>query len=303
MNYSLEGIGDAPRRGATQSICEGAPAKVNLTLHVIGKRSDGYHELQSLVVFADLCDELTFTEAPSDSLTVEGPFAGDLDGENLILKAKRAVSFWLGFEISGHFQLQKNIPVAAGLGGGSADAAAAIRALLAAYDVSPDIAALADRAAAIGADVPVCLRSRAAMMAGLGEKVAPLENAAPLPAILVNPGVGLSTAAVFKQLGAPSYLTSPKSTPAVFGWRNAAEAAAYLKDGRNDLQTSAIALAPAIGEVLKSISALPGCLLARLSGSGATCFGLFPTKAEADAAANALRKTHPAWWVQPVTLS
>ena len=182
-------------------IRERARAKVNLTLHILGKRPDGYHELDSLVVFADLCDELSFTPAPEDCLTLEGPFGGAIDGENLIFKAKRVVAGWLGREIYGDFRLNKNIPVAAGVGGGSSDAAAAIRILLRAYG-NPTAESFIERAAAVGADVPVCLYNRAARMRGLGERVAPAANMAPLPAILVNPRIKVSTAEVFKRLNA-----------------------------------------------------------------------------------------------------
>src|SRR5262249_52806532 len=164
---------------------EYARAKVNLTLHVLGKRPDGYHELESLVVFADLCDELSFCPGPADRLRLEGPFAGAVDGENLVLKAKRTAAAWLEREISGDFKLEKNIPVAAGLGGGSSDAAAAIRLLLGVYDASSKPDAFIEKAAVIGADVPVCLYNGPAWMFGLGERITPAGNIAALPAGLV----------------------------------------------------------------------------------------------------------------------
>ena len=273
---------DMPKAG----IREQARAKVNLTLHVLGKRPDGYHELDSLVVFAGLGDELTFSEGLADSLRMEGPFAGAVDGENLVLKAKRAVEGWLGRQISGDFALTKNIPVAAGLGGGSSDAAAAIRILLRAYGNSAEPADFIGKAAAVGADVPVCLYHSAAWMRGLGERVTPAANVAALPAVLVNPRVKLSTAEVFKCLGAGPYNGEATRSALVDADFSSPEAAAAsLKQGRNDLEPPAAALEPAVGRVLDTLWGQDGCLLARLSGSGPTCFGLFPSRENAGKAA------------------
>jgi 4-diphosphocytidyl-2-C-methyl-D-erythritol kinase len=285
-------------------IREQARAKVNLTLHILGKRPDGYHELDSLVVFADLCDELSFTPAPEDRLTLEGPFGGAIDGENLIFKAKRVVAGWLGREIYGDFRLNKNIPVAAGVGGGSSDAAAAIRILLRAYG-NPAAESFIERAAAVGADVPVCLYNRAAWMRGLGERVTPAANVAPLPAILVNPRIKVSTAEVFKRLNAGPYQPDqvPPSPLSKADFSSPAKAAAALKHGRNDLEAPAVAVEPAVEHTLDAIRRQEGCLLARLSGSGPTCFGLFPTQEIAKTAAEAVAREHPSWWVAAVTLS
>jgi 4-diphosphocytidyl-2-C-methyl-D-erythritol kinase len=286
------------------SICEAARAKVNLTLHMKGKRRDGYHELESLVVFADVSDELVFTPASEDRLSLEGPFAGLVDGENLVLKAKRAFASWLGVTVSGDFLLKKNIPVAAGLGGGSSDAAATIRALLKAYDRDEDTKTFIRRSASIGADVPVCLQNNAAWMCGLGERVTPVSGLTPLPALLVNPGIKLSTAAVFKTLNAkplqPEEAGAPPSFP---GWRNPQEAAVWLNEGRNDLEAPAIALEPAVKKVLDALRRLDGCMLSRLSGSGPTCFGIFLSQDAAAEAASEMRRSHPSWWVQATTLS
>jgi 4-diphosphocytidyl-2-C-methyl-D-erythritol kinase len=286
-------------------IREQARAKVNLTLHVKGKRNDGYHELESLVAFADICDELVFTPASSDSLSLEGPFASAVDGENLVFKAKRAVAEWLDREIRGDFRLQKNIPVAAGLGGGSSDAAAAIRALFKAYGVASDPSAFATRAAAIGADIPVCLYQRAAWMRGLGEHVTPVPRLTALPAVLVNPRLKLSTAAVFKTLNAAAYDSAKhrESGPISTDWKDPEHAAMSLREGRNDLERPAIALEPAVASVLSALENLGDCLLARLSGSGPTCFGLFPSKESADDAAREIGGAHPHWWVAATTLS
>ena len=290
---------------ASGGIREQARAKVNLTLHVLGKRPDGYHELDSLVVFADLCDELTFTPAPEDSLSIEGPFAAALEGENLILKAKRAVIGWLGREIAGHFHLHKNIPVAAGVGGGSSDAAAAIRILLRAYGEPDSADSYVEKSAAVGADVPVCLYNRAAWMRGLGERVSPAPNLAPLPAILVNPRIKVPTPAVFKHLGAGPYRPDEAwlSPLTEADLSSPEKAAAALKHGRNDLEPPAAAIEPAVERTLDAIRRQQGCLLARLSGSGPTCFGLFPTQENANSAAGALAREYPAWWVAAVMLS
>jgi 4-diphosphocytidyl-2-C-methyl-D-erythritol kinase len=287
-----------------RALVESARAKVNLTLHIKGKRPDGYHELESLVVFADVCDELTFTPAAQDSLELEGPFAGLVDGENLVSKAKRAVASWLDLEISGAFRLRKNIPVAAGLGGGSSDAAAAIRALLKTYGAGPaDASAFVRRSAAIGADVPVCLHNGAAWMCGLGESVTPVSGIPALPAILVNPRIKLSTADVFRKLKAPPLPAAAAGAPPALPLLNdAKDAAAYASQGRNDLEAPAIALEPAVDAVLATIRRLDGCLLSRLSGSGPTCFGLFPSEDAAARAAVEIASAHPGWWALATTL-
>ncbi len=295
---------DTARGGAPAPVSERARAKVNLTLHVKGKRPDGYHELESLVVFADVCDELHFSPASEDSLVLEGPFAGLVDGENLVMKAKRAVASWLGVEISGHFRLHKNIPVAAGLGGGSSDAAATIRALLKVYDGASDARRFLERSAKIGADVPVCLHNGAAWMCGLGERVTPVQELAPLPAILVNPRLKLSTADVFRTLNAAPLPPGSDETPPVFKpWKDAEGAAMFLMEGRNDLEAPAIALEPAVERVLDTLRRLDGCLLSRLSGSGPTCFGLFPSQEAAANAAQEIARAYPNWWVAATCLS
>jgi len=305
LSPGSEGVCTVHHSAAPAVIHEQARAKVNLTLHILGKRPDGYHELESLAVFADLCDELSFSAAREDTLRLEGPFAGAVDGENLILKAKRAVAGWLGREIHGDFLLKKNIPVAAGLGGGSSDAAAAIRILLGAYGNSAGVESFIERAASIGADVPVCLYNQAAWMQGLGERITPAAKLPSLPAILVNPRIKVSTADVFRRLGAAPYrpqeVRRPLLEDADFG--DPKKAAALLRQGRNDLEKPAIALEPAVESTLDAIARQEGCLLARLSGSGPTCFGLFPTQEIARTAAEAVARAHPSWWTVAVTLS
>jgi 4-diphosphocytidyl-2-C-methyl-D-erythritol kinase len=305
MSPSAHDLRGSPHQSPmVNSICEAARAKVNLTLHIKGKRRDGYHELESLVVFADVSDELVFTPASKDRLSLEGPFAGLVDGENLVLKAKSAFASWLGVTVNGDFRLKKNIPVAAGLGGGSSDAAAAIRALRKVYDREEKTKTFIRQSASIGADVPVCLQNSAAWMCGLGERVTPVSGLTPLPALLVNPRIKLSTAAVFKTLNAKPLQPEEAGPPPSFpGWNNPREAAVWLNEGRNDLELPAIALEPAVKKVLDALGHLDGCMLSRLSGSGPTCFGIFVSQNAAAEAENEMRRSYPNWWVQAATLS
>lgn len=267
-----------------------APAKINLTLHVTGQRMDGYHLLDSLVVFADLGDRLILTEAAAPVLHVAGPMAQGVPTgpENLVLRA--AASRGVTLDI----RLDKHLPAAAGIGGGSADAAAVLRGIAA---LRPDIGLPADQGLSLGADVPVCLRARAARMEGIGERVTPVDDLPPLHAVLVNPGVAVSTAAIFGSLARKDNPPMPAILP---GWGDAAALADWLAGQRNDMQAAAIAAAPVVGLVIAAIAATDGCLLARMSGSGATCFGLY---ADAQAAALAAASlAQPAWWVRAARL-
>ncbi len=268
-----------------------ARAKVNLALHVVGRRADGYHLLDSLVAFGDFGDVVSVTPAPALGLTITGPMGEGLSAgpDNLVLKAALALASPLGAGIT----LDKRLPVASGIGGGSADAAATLQALTALWGCDLPSAA---QVLALGADVPVCLAGQSCRMAGIGDQITPVA----LPAaylVLVNPGVALSTAAVFSALArrdnAP--LPQPDTLP------DAAALADYLRLCRNDLQAPALALVPQIGDVLAALSAHEGCLLARMSGSGATCFGLFATQTAADAAALTLRAV-AGWWVQSAAM-
>lgn len=281
-----------------------APAKVNLTLHVTGRRDDGYHLLDSLVVFAGIHDRVTVE--PGDgvlSLAVTGPYAavlGDdpMGGDNIVLRAARALAEATGVAANAKITLHKALPVAAGIGGGSADAAAALLGLCRLWGVGLPSAQMYALAARLGADVPVCLRGRATLMSGVGETLA---DAPPLPAawlVLANPGVPLSTPAVFKaRSGAFSDPAPLNEAP-----RDAGALAAALAARRNDLTAAAISLAPEIGTTLATLGALPGCLLARMSGSGATCWGLFETEYAATSACRALRADHPLWWSEAAPL-
>ena len=256
------------------SLSENAPAKINLFLHITGKRADGYHLLDSLVVFAGVGDRLHADTSDTLSLRVTGPFAAGLQGEadNLVLRAARGLADVAGIAPHAALVLEKNLPVASGIGGGSADAAAALRLLsrLWGVDLAPAIVRrLAER---LGADVPVCLAGKPTRMSGVGEQLDPAPVLPDYGLVLVNPGVALSTADVFGArkgaFSAPAHLPD--------AWRDPTTMADGLRDATNDLQPPAIALQPAIGKVLAALDARPDCLLARMSGSGATCFGLFP---------------------------
>lgn len=271
---------------------EAAPAKVNLYLHVVGRRADGYHLLDSLAVFPRVGDVVRAAPADDFELALEGPFGGALQAEpdNLVLRAARGLAELAGVRAGMRLTLEKILPVASGIGGGSADAAATLRLLGRLWGAAPDPAALHALALRLGADVPVCLESLPARMGGVGETL----SAAPaLPAFgmaLVNPGVAVSTPEVFRARSGG--FSPPAALPE--GWAHAAAMAADLAVLSNDLQPPAVALRPVIGAVLAALLATPGCLLARMSGSGATCFGLYADAPTAAAAADAVRR--PGWW-------
>lgn len=268
-----------------------APAKVNLHLHVVGRRADGYHLLDSLVVFAGVGDRLSVSPAAGFTLSITGPFAAGLESEpdNLVLRAGRALAATAGIEPSGHLVLEKNLPVASGIGGGSADAAAALRLLSRFWGISPDLDALGPT---LGADVPVCLAGKPSLMSGIGEILSPAPPLPGLGIVLVNPGVAVSTPAVFRSRSGA--FASPARFPDA-GWADAESLARSLNGTTNDLEAPARALAPAIIETVGTLAGIPGCWLARMSGSGATCFGLFASQADAERAAAAI--VRPEWWV------
>ncbi len=283
---------------------ETAAAKINLSLRVLGRRADGYHELRSLVAFADLGDTLELVPGGDLSLTLEGPFAAALQADdpigNLILRAARTLEERAPGLRLGAFRLAKRLPVAAGLGGGSADAAATLRLLLRANPQLPRAEAEAV-CAGLGADVPACFFSRASMVAGIGERVAPLASFPELYAVLVNPGQTLSTADVFAALAAPPLGEAEDETPPA-GFADRAALMAWLQGQGNDLQAPALRIAPVIADVLSALEASPGCRLARMTGSGATCFGLFDAEAEAAAAADAIARAQAHWWTASTRL-
>jgi len=265
-----------------------APAKINLTLLVTGRRADGYHLLDSFVVFAGAHDRLSAIPADRLSLDITGPFGSVLqpDTDNLVLSAARALAAASGGRAGAHFWLEKNLPVASGIGGGSSDAAAALRLLERLWDVAiPD-----GLAATLGADVPVCLDPAPRRMSGIGEVLTPAPRIPPCGIVLVNPGIALATNAVFAARSAG--FSSPAILPE--GWPDATTMAADLARWGNDLEAPAIQLCPAIGEVLEVLRSIAGCRLARMSGSGATCFALFDSPMLAEAASS--HATRPGWW-------
>lgn len=277
-----------------------APAKVNLTLHVVGKRDDGYHLLDSLVAFAGVGDTLDFSPADTLSLDVTGPTAGQIptEGENIVLKAARLLAAAAGVSKGAAITLTKRLPVAAGIGGGSADAAAALKGLMRLWEVSLPPEALRALALSIGADVPVCLAGTPMRMMGVGEVLEPAPALPPAWLLLVNPMVPLHTPPVFKARTGPFSEAAPLTTPPA----DAKALAEALAARRNDLTPPAITIEPVVGEVLAAIAATPGCLLPRMSGSGATCFGLYAEEAQARTAAARLAVAHPAWWIAPAPL-
>jgi 4-diphosphocytidyl-2-C-methyl-D-erythritol kinase len=286
-----------------------APAKINLFLHIVGRRSDGYHRLESLVGFTDIGDELSAERAPKLSLLVQGPFAQALnatssDDTNLVMRAARSLQARSSVAPGARLVLDKQLPVASGIGGGSSDAAAALHLLNALWGLGLDEAALAELGLALGSDVPVCLRARPAFVSGVGEAV---ENCASLPElslVLVNPGLGLPTPEVYRAFAATDALTRLPARAFPKGpWTDEWTLIETLKGTRNDLEAPAIALCPAVADVLKALGAQDGCALARMSGSGATCFGVFAGRAAAERAARAIAQAEPAWWVRPARLS
>lgn len=278
-----------------------APAKVNLFLHVGPPRDDGYHPLVSLAAFADLGDAVTARRADGLSLTVEGPFgAGLATDDNLILTALRALGARTGVEPGLAVTLDKRLPVASGLGGGSSDAAAALKLARRVLKLDIDDAGLAAVARAIGADGPMCVAARAAWAEGLGETLTPEPRLPPLHAVLVNPGVPSPTGAVYRAYDAAPRAADRPAAPA--DW-SAAAVIAWLSSQRNDLEAPAVRLNPVIGEALAAVGGDPDVRLVRMSGSGATVFGLTADRAGAAAAAARLSGARPAWWVRAVSLS
>jgi len=286
----------------TETVREFAPAKVNLFLHVGDKRPDGFHDLESLVVFAEVGDVLEFAPAEKLNLSVTGPFAKGLQNENdnLVLRAARALAANSKTPAGAAIALTKNLPVASGIGGGSSDAAATLRGLVKLWKLNvlaDDLRAIAEE---LGSDVPVCIEGRSAWMKGRGERVTPAQHLAVMAMVLVNPGVAVPTADVFRAL------QSRRGTGAVDQAQRIAKPAeliAFLKNTANDLEAPARTIAPVIGEVLGELSRMPGIELERMSGSGATCFGLFEDDGAAQMAATALSHSHPQWWVRATRIA
>jgi 4-diphosphocytidyl-2-C-methyl-D-erythritol kinase len=284
-------------------IRERAPAKINLTLRVLGRRADGFHALESLVAFAETHDSVELAPGDGLSLHVEGPFAEGLVVENLVLRAAEGAEAVKPALRLGQFRLTKQLPVAAGLGGGSADAAAALRLIARANPDALTEEALVAIAARLGSDVTVCLASRPALILGRGEIVQQVAGFPSCGVVLANPGVKLATASVYAALGAAS-LGAPKEgrePPDFHGDFDALVAYALARG--NDLEAAAVRLVPVISDVLAALSALPSVRLARLSGSGPTCFALFATEDQARRAADGLAAKHPTWWIAASSLN
>ncbi|MEZ5877380.1 MAG: 4-(cytidine 5'-diphospho)-2-C-methyl-D-erythritol kinase [Tepidamorphaceae bacterium] len=279
-----------------------ACAKINLALHVLGRRDDGYHELESLVAFADCADTLTLHPGNVTVLDVQmqGAVPGpELAGpDNLILKAARVAASRLGLTRAGRFVLDKQLPVAAGIGGGSADAAAALRLILTANEADIGDKRLTAAALEIGADVPVCLDSCASIVTGIGEHVAPIADFPELHAVLVNPRVPVATADVFAALRLKPQTTL--AAPRLIGIRPG-NLGSMISSSRNDLQAAAISICPQIADCLVALEEA-GAMPARMSGSGATCFGIFANRASAVSAAVDIGVANPQWWVKPAEL-
>lgn len=270
--------------GDQARLTERAPAKLNLTLRVVGRRPDGYHLIDSLVAFAELADTVALRPSGAFGLSVDGPFsaAAPPSGDNLVLRAAEQVSARFGKGLPGAFHLTKRLPVAAGIGGGSADAAATLRLLCRHWSLALDDPRIVEIALSLGADVPVCLRPRRCHMSGIGEVVKSVAPEPSRPLVLVNPGVALSTAEVFQ--------------------RFARMASGTKRAAANDLLAPAIALAPQIGGVLRALRDTKGCRTAAMSGSGPTCFALYDDPAAASAVASTLSERHPDWWVAATRL-
>ena len=277
-----------------------APAKINLYLHVTGRRDDGYHLLDSLVAFAGIHDIVSARPADDFSLAMDGPFADGLpvDADNLVLKAARRLAAVAGIEGGAALSLTKRLPTAAGLGSGSSDAASTLKALDALWGLHMENSALAELALELGADVPVCLAAKAAFVGGIGEQLSPAPVLPTAWLVLVNPGVALSTPRVFAARGG-GFSADGRFADAP---GDAGELAALLSARRNDLTEAATGLEPAVGKALAALAAAPEALLSRMTGSGATCFGLFADGNAATQAALSLGRTHPDWWIKPATL-
>lgn len=299
----MAAAGGSPGSGAPDctraAVAEFAPAKINLALHVTGRRDDGYHRLDTLVAFADIGDRLTVTPSETLDLRITGPFASALPAprDDLVLKAAaalRAEAFGGAATAPGAAMvLHKVLPIASGLGGGSADAAAALRALNRRWQLDWPDERLAGIGLRLGADVPMCLASRPLRAQGIGERITTLDTLPDFGLVLVNPGTAVSTPAVFRALA--GRFSPPLPEPPVFA--DVAGLVRYLGETANDLEAPALTLAPDIAAALDALRRTDACLMARMSGSGATCFAVYPDVAAARAGAGAVLERHPEWWV------
>lgn len=279
----------------TQSIIENAPAKVNLALHVTGRRDDGYHLIDSLVMFTQVGDRVSVHADTQDRFRIEGPFAASLGAgeDNLVIRARNLFRDLTGLRAPVEIVLEKNLPVASGVGGGSSDAAATLRALMRLSHVEFDPETLARQALALGADLPMCVVARTLVACGIGEDIKGAADLPSLALVLANPGVAVPTPSVFRAL--PRSENAP--LPPLTDVSDFSTLVNWLADTRNDLQAPALSVAPVIGDVLDALSAT-GAAISRMSGSGATCFGVFSSDEAAADAAEALARRFPSWYVK-----
>ena len=282
-----------------------APAKVNLTLHVVRRRPDGFHDLESLVAFAGVADVLALDPSAPPGLTVAGPTAtdaGDTEG-NLVLRAARALAGCVPGLRAGGFRLLKRLPVGAGIGGGSSDAAAALRLLARLNGIGVEDGRVREAARATGSDVPVCVHPRLRMMAGTGDRLGATLMARPLYAVLANPGVHVPTPEVFGRMGlAPGEARDLGEHPAPHDGLDHEDFVDLVRRGRNDMQSAALSIAPAIGDAIDVLGATAGHRVVRMSGSGSTCFALYDDRHSARAAAALVSRARPDWWVKATAL-
>ena len=276
-----------------------APAKLNFFLHITGKRVDGYHLIESLAGFTEFGDMVEFSDASELSLALDGPFASSLkaDNDNLVLRAARALQLHCGQARGARIVLHKHIPMGAGLGGGSSDAAAALKGLAQLWQLSIPEAELQRLALPLGSDVPVCLQQKTAWVSGIGEYVRPVDIKIAGWILLLNPAIALLTADVYRRFSAP-FRPASAPLPSLSGF-DALVAAMQLR--HNDLEAPAIALLPVIAEQLSLLRSTDGCKIARMSGSGATCYALYDNKQQAELAAHTIQSKQPSWWVQLTT--
>ena len=284
------------------AIGEFARAKINLTLKVLGRRADGYHDLESLVTFADVHDVVTLEPGAPHALAVSGPFAHGIAGENILTRALALLGQAEPRLNIGSVTLEKNLPVAAGLGGGSADAAALLRVVRVANVNYAAQVPWRDIAAKLGADVPVCLESRPAHMHGVGERLVPVARLPEANAVIINPLQPLPTGDVFRALDAAALGSASRLPPLPPELHRLPDLIDYMRAHGNDLEAPATRLLPAIAEIKAALAAQPGCLLAAMSGSGPTCFGIFADQAHARLAADRIPGSHGGWWVKPTLL-
>jgi len=279
-----------------------APAKITLYLHVIGQRSDGFHTIDSLTSFANIADTLTFKPLADFRLRVGGPFASQLGtiGNNLVTRAVRLFANKAGVKPTGEIFLKKNLPVAAGLGGGSSDAATALHGVGQLWDISPERVLSIEDLVSLGADMPICFHGKCASVGGIGEVIHSNSSLPNAWLLLANPGVSIATKDVYERLMPP--YNSSKHAHQLYKPANVVDLANALRQTRNDLTPAACLFAPAIRLVLRSLGAMNDCLLARMCGSGATCFGLFQSEDAVRASEEMLKSKYPTWWVRRTSL-